>query len=86
MPEAKQTNASRRTDFSESYPAPPAEQQTEVELPRATPAETPQPVSQISSLRGLPHSSSLSTATVPRFGVQTDQEGQLAKVGFQWEC
>ncbi|XP_055397347.1 3',5'-cyclic-AMP phosphodiesterase 4C isoform X2 [Bubalus kerabau] len=55
------------------------EQQTEVELPRATPAETPQPVSQISSLRGLPHSSSLSTATVPRFGVQTDQEGQLAK-------
>ena len=22
----------------------------------------------------------------PRFGVQTDQEGQLAKVGFQWEC
>uniref|UniRef100_A0A4W2DBH1 Phosphodiesterase n=1 Tax=Bos indicus x Bos taurus TaxID=30522 RepID=A0A4W2DBH1_BOBOX len=55
------------------------EQQTEVELPRATPAEPPRPVSQISSLRGLPHSSSLSTATVPRFGVQTDQEGQLAK-------
>ncbi|KAB0363330.1 hypothetical protein FD754_007486 [Muntiacus muntjak] len=55
------------------------EQQTEVELPRATPAEPPKPMSQISSLRGLTHSSSLSTATVPRFGVQTDQEGQLAK-------
>ncbi|XP_040097040.1 cAMP-specific 3',5'-cyclic phosphodiesterase 4C isoform X1 [Oryx dammah] len=55
------------------------EQRTEVELPRATPAEPPRPVSQISSLRALPHSSSLSTATVPRFGVQTDQEGQLAK-------
>ncbi|XP_055286656.1 cAMP-specific 3',5'-cyclic phosphodiesterase 4C isoform X2 [Moschus berezovskii] len=55
------------------------EQQTEVELPRATPTEPPKPMSQISSLCGLPHSSSLSTATVPRFGVQTDQEGPLAK-------
>lgn len=43
-------------------------------------------MSQISGLRGLPHSASLSTAAVPRFGVQTDQEGQLAKVGSQLEC
>lgn len=42
-------------------------------------------MSQISGLRGLPHSASLSAATVPRFGVQTDQEGQLAKVGPQLE-
>uniref|UniRef100_A0A452TWH3 Phosphodiesterase n=1 Tax=Ursus maritimus TaxID=29073 RepID=A0A452TWH3_URSMA len=55
------------------------DQQTEMELPRVTPMETPRPMSQISSLRGLPHSASLSAATVPRFGVQTDQEGQLAK-------
>ncbi|XP_008561769.1 PREDICTED: cAMP-specific 3',5'-cyclic phosphodiesterase 4C [Galeopterus variegatus] len=55
------------------------DQQTEVELPRATPEEPPRPMSQISGLRGLPHSASLSSATVPRFGVQTDQEGQLAK-------
>ncbi|KAM9688456.1 3',5'-cyclic-AMP phosphodiesterase 4C [Trichechus inunguis] len=55
------------------------DQQTEVELPRVTPMETPQPMSQISSLRELPHSASLSAATVPRFGVHTDQEGQLAK-------
>lgn len=40
-------------------------------------------MSQISGLHGLPHSTSLSVATVPRFGVQTDQEGQLAKVGLQ---
>lgn len=38
-------------------------------------------MSEISGLRGLPHSASLSAATVPRFGVQTDEEGQLAKVG-----
>ncbi|XP_059948155.1 cAMP-specific 3',5'-cyclic phosphodiesterase 4C [Mesoplodon densirostris] len=55
------------------------DQQTEVELPRVTPTEPPRPMSQISGLRGLPHSTSLSAATVPRFGVQTDQEGQLAK-------
>ncbi|CAD7685355.1 unnamed protein product [Nyctereutes procyonoides] len=55
------------------------DQQTEMELPRVTPTETPRPMSQISGLRGLPHSASLSAATVPRFGVQTDQEGQLAK-------
>ncbi|XP_032484622.1 cAMP-specific 3',5'-cyclic phosphodiesterase 4C isoform X2 [Phocoena sinus] len=55
------------------------DQQTEVELPRVTPTEPPKPMSQISGLRGLPHSTSLSAATVPRFGVQTDQEGQLAK-------
>lgn len=55
------------------------DQQTEVELPRGTPTEPLRPMSQISSLRGLPHSASLSTTTVPRFGVQTDQEGQLAK-------
>ncbi|XP_026894184.2 cAMP-specific 3',5'-cyclic phosphodiesterase 4C isoform X3 [Acinonyx jubatus] len=55
------------------------DQQTEMELPRVTPTETPRPMSQISSLRGLPRSAGLSAATVPRFGVQTDQEGQLAK-------
>lgn len=42
-------------------------------------------MSQISGLQGLPHSASLSTATIPCFGVQTDQEGQLAKVGSQLE-
>ncbi|KAM4855078.1 3',5'-cyclic-AMP phosphodiesterase 4C isoform X2 [Urocitellus parryii] len=55
------------------------DQQTEVELPRAAPEESQRPMSEISGLRGLPHSASLSAATVPRFGVQTDEEGQLAK-------
>uniref|UniRef100_A0A8C3X4R6 Phosphodiesterase n=1 Tax=Catagonus wagneri TaxID=51154 RepID=A0A8C3X4R6_9CETA len=55
------------------------DQKTEVELPRVSSTEPPRPMSQISGLRGLPHSTSLSAATVPRFGVPTDQEGQLAK-------
>ncbi|KAG8517203.1 cAMP-specific 3',5'-cyclic phosphodiesterase 4C, partial [Galemys pyrenaicus] len=55
------------------------DQQTEVELPRVTPTEPPRPMSQISGLHGLPHHTSLSAAPVPRFGVQTNQEGQLAK-------
>ncbi|EPQ12455.1 cAMP-specific 3',5'-cyclic phosphodiesterase 4C [Myotis brandtii] len=55
------------------------DQQTEVELPKGTPKEPSRPMSQISGLQGLPHSASLSTATIPCFGVQTDQEAQLAK-------
>ncbi|ELW67155.1 cAMP-specific 3',5'-cyclic phosphodiesterase 4C [Tupaia chinensis] len=55
------------------------DQPTEMELPRETPPEPPRPLSEISGLRGLPRGPSLSAATVPRFGVQTDQEAQLAK-------
>ncbi|XP_012664861.1 cAMP-specific 3',5'-cyclic phosphodiesterase 4C isoform X3 [Otolemur garnettii] len=55
------------------------DQETEVELPRVTSEEPPRPMSQISGLHGLHHSANLSVATVPRFGVQTDQEEQLAK-------
>lgn len=38
-------------------------------------------MSQISGVRKLMHGSSLATAGIPRFGVRTDQEGLLAKVG-----
>ncbi|XP_051025523.1 cAMP-specific 3',5'-cyclic phosphodiesterase 4C [Acomys russatus] len=55
------------------------DQQAEVELPRPpTENDDPRPMSQITGLRG-PRPASLPTAAVPRFGVQTDQEGQLAK-------
>uniref|UniRef100_A0A2K6AFH8 Phosphodiesterase n=1 Tax=Mandrillus leucophaeus TaxID=9568 RepID=A0A2K6AFH8_MANLE len=64
---------------SSNQPPPPADQQTEVELPKVTAEEAPQPMSRISGLHGLCHGASLSSATVPRFGVQTDQEEQLAK-------
>ncbi|XP_075843247.1 3',5'-cyclic-AMP phosphodiesterase 4C isoform X3 [Microtus pennsylvanicus] len=59
-----------------SHP-PPADQPAEVELPRL-PTEDTRPMSRISALRG-PRPSSLPTTVVPRFGVQTDQEAQLAK-------
>lgn len=62
-----------------SHP-PPADQPAEVELPRL-PTEDTRPMSQISALCG-PRPASLPTTAVPRFGVQTDQEGQLAKVGL----
>ncbi|XP_053438303.1 cAMP-specific 3',5'-cyclic phosphodiesterase 4C isoform X3 [Nycticebus coucang] len=55
------------------------DQETEVELPRVNSEEPPRPMSQISGLYGLHHSANLSVATVPRFGVQTNQEEQLAK-------
>uniref|UniRef100_A0A8C6QGY1 Phosphodiesterase n=1 Tax=Nannospalax galili TaxID=1026970 RepID=A0A8C6QGY1_NANGA len=55
------------------------DQPTEVELHGLVPEDAPWPMSQISGLCGLHHDVNLPTATVPRFGVQTDQEGQLAK-------
>ncbi|XP_038183497.1 cAMP-specific 3',5'-cyclic phosphodiesterase 4C isoform X2 [Arvicola amphibius] len=53
------------------------DQPAEVELPRLPTEDTP-PMSRISALRG-PRPASLPTTAVPRFGVQTDQEAQLAK-------
>nr|XP_048283171.1 cAMP-specific 3',5'-cyclic phosphodiesterase 4C isoform X1 [Myodes glareolus]XP_048283172.1 cAMP-specific 3',5'-cyclic phosphodiesterase 4C isoform X1 [Myodes glareolus] len=53
------------------------DQPAEVELPRL-PTEDTRPMSRISALCGS-RPASLPTTAVPRFGVQTDQEGQLAK-------
>ncbi|CAO2612535.1 cAMP-specific 3',5'-cyclic phosphodiesterase 4C [Lemmus lemmus] len=53
------------------------DQTAEVELPRL-PTEDTRPISRISALHG-PRPASLPTTAVPRFGIQTDQEGQLAK-------
>lgn len=38
-------------------------------------------MSHISGVRKLSHSSSLSSASMPRFGVNTEHEDELAKVG-----
>lgn len=56
-----------------------ADKQNEVEIPSPTLKE--KPMSHISGVRKLSHSSSLSSTSVPRFGVNTDQEDELAKVG-----
>lgn len=60
---------------------PPADQQAEVELPKPPLEDDPRPMAQITGLRRSSHTS-LPTAAIPRFGVQTDQEEELAKVGL----
>lgn len=59
-----------------------ADQQAEVELPKPPTEDDQWPMAQITGLRRSPHTS-LPTAAIPRFGVQTDQEEQLAKVGLR---
>ncbi|XP_053711067.1 cAMP-specific 3',5'-cyclic phosphodiesterase 4C-like [Synchiropus splendidus] len=53
------------------------EKQNEVEIP--SPTLKDKPMSHISGVRKLSHSSSLSSASMPRFGVNTDHEDELAK-------
>eukprot|EP00063_Salmo_salar_P010745 XP_013985580.1 PREDICTED: cAMP-specific 3',5'-cyclic phosphodiesterase 4B-like [Salmo salar] len=53
-------------------------QPNEVELP--SPSLKEKSMSQISGVRNLSHSSTLSSSSVPRFGVNTEQEDQLARV------
>lgn len=55
-----------------------ADKQNEVEIP--SPTLKDKPMSHISGVRKLSHSSSLSSASMPRFGVNTDHEDELAKV------
>lgn len=54
------------------------DKQNEVEIP--SPTLKDKPMSHISGVRKLSHSSSLSSASMPRFGVNTDHEDELAKV------
>ncbi|XP_027564020.1 cAMP-specific 3',5'-cyclic phosphodiesterase 4D-like isoform X1 [Neopelma chrysocephalum] len=60
------------------------DKQHEVEIPSALAKDKEKerrkrPMSQISGVRKLKHSSSLAAAGIPRFGVRTDHEGLLAK-------
>lgn len=42
------------------------------------------PMSQISGVKKLMHSTSLTNSNIPRFGVKTDTEDSLAKVRYKW--
>ncbi|XP_072240802.1 3',5'-cyclic-AMP phosphodiesterase 4C-like [Leuresthes tenuis] len=53
------------------------DKQNDEEVP--SPTLKDKPMSHISGVRKLSHSSSLSSASMPRFGVNTDQEDELAK-------
>nr|XP_060640874.1 cAMP-specific 3',5'-cyclic phosphodiesterase 4C isoform X5 [Anolis sagrei ordinatus] len=58
------------------------DKQHEVEIPPVVPKEKDKkrrPMSQISGVKKLTHSSSFNLTAVPRFGVLTEQEGPLAK-------
>lgn len=55
-----------------------ADKQNEVEIP--SPTLKDKPMSHISGVRKVSHSSSLSSTSMPRLGVNTDHEDELAKV------
>lgn len=62
------------------------DKQHEVEIPSALTKDKEKerrkrPMSQISGVRKLKHSSRLAAAGIPRFGVRTEHEALLAKVG-----
>ncbi|XP_029819717.1 cAMP-specific 3',5'-cyclic phosphodiesterase 4C [Manacus vitellinus] len=67
-----------------AHPGAIPDKQHEVEIPSALAKDKEKerrkrPMSQISGVRKLTHSSSLAAAGIPRFGVRTDHEGLLAK-------
>lgn len=59
------------------------DKQNEVEIPSPTLREREKPMSHISGVKKLTHSSSLTSAALPRFGVKTEQEDALARVQTQ---
>lgn len=61
-----------------SSPSP--DKQNEVEIPSPTLREREKPMCQISGVKKLTHSSSLSNSALPRFGVKTEHEDALARV------
>ncbi|KAL7988301.1 hypothetical protein Chor_007220 [Crotalus horridus] len=65
-------------------PSTPEDKQNDVEIPSPTQKDREkkkrqQPMCQISGVKKLTHSSSLTNSSIPRFGVKTDQEELLSK-------
>lgn len=70
-------------------PSPTMKDGEEQQAPRQRPSQQPlppgpqfQPMSQITGVKKLMHSSSLTDSSIPRFGVKTNQEELLAQVGW----
>ncbi|KAM9392659.1 3',5'-cyclic-AMP phosphodiesterase 4C isoform 2-T2 [Pholidichthys leucotaenia] len=55
------------------------DKQNEVEIPAPTLRDREEPMAQISGVKQLTHSSSLSISAMPRFGVKTEHEDALAR-------
>lgn len=69
-------------------PSPAMKDREKQQVPRQRPSQQPpppgpqfQPMSQITGVKKVVHSSSLNDSSIPRFGVNTDQEELLAQVG-----
>lgn len=69
-------------------PSPAMKDREKQQVPRQRPSQQPpppgpqfQPMSQITGVKKLTHSSSLNDSSIPRFGVKADQEELLAQVG-----
>lgn len=77
------SNRSGAIHRSPSWPLslpPSPDKQNEVEIPSPTLREREKPMCQISGVKKLTHSSSLSNSALPRFGVKTEHEDALARV------
>lgn len=71
-------DVSDKSFFVPSFVHQSVDKQNEVEIP--SPTLKDKSMSHISGVRKLSHSSSLSSTSMPRFGVNTDHEDELAKV------
>ncbi len=63
-----------------------SDKQNDVDIPSPTLREQEKPMSHISGVKKLTHSSSLTSAALPRFGVKTEQEDALARVQMHNAC
>uniref|UniRef100_A0AAV2KIF7 PDEase domain-containing protein n=1 Tax=Knipowitschia caucasica TaxID=637954 RepID=A0AAV2KIF7_KNICA len=78
-------NSEGRSPVTSQHTVPQAtlsDKQNEVEIPSPTQREREKPMCHISGVKKLTHSSSLSISAMPRFGVKTEHEDALARVGF----
>ena len=80
------SSADKRNEVE--IPSPTIKDREKQQAPRQRPCQQPpapgpqlQPMSQITGVKKLTHSSSLSDSSIPRFGVKTDQEELLAQGG-----
>ena len=80
------SSADKRNEVE--IPSPTIKDREKQQAPRQRPCQQPpapgpqlQPMSQITGVKKLMHSSSLNDSSIPRFGMKTDQEELLAQVG-----
>lgn len=71
--------------FPLPFPSLPPDKQNEVEIPSPTQKQQDKPMCHISGVRKLTRSSSQANPIVPRFGVKTEHEDALSRVGVEMQ-